>query len=119
MPRERQSQSAAVSAGALSHRLMQPPFATELQDACRRGRRVNVFVFAGDHAARRATNRPAGERLYLPPDAESPDAFDWTCVRGLELMLVVWNRPPQFTAAYARLRRGRPEEVPAAPAPRA
>jgi membrane protein len=38
----------------------------------------------------------------------------WVYVQAVILLYGV-----QFTAAYARLRRGRPEEVPAAPAPRA
>ena len=37
----------------------------------------------------------------------------WVYVQAVILLYGV-----EFTAAYARLRRGRPEEVPAAPAPR-
>jgi membrane protein len=38
----------------------------------------------------------------------------WVYVQAVILLYGV-----EFTAAYARLRRGRPEEAPAAPAPRA
>jgi uncharacterized BrkB/YihY/UPF0761 family membrane protein len=37
----------------------------------------------------------------------------WVYVQAVILLYGV-----QFTAAYARLRRGRPDELPAAPAPR-
>ncbi len=37
----------------------------------------------------------------------------WVYVQAVSLLYGV-----EFTAAYARLRRGRPEEMPAAPAPR-
>lgn len=77
-----------------------PPYARELLAARRRGRPVNLFVHAGDYAWRRAKSRPPGEGLCLPSD-DFP-AFDWRCIEDLSLVLVVWNRPPEFTAELAR-----------------
>ena len=86
---------------ALKVRPKSPPFANSLIAAKRKGARLNVFVHAGDHAWRRAKSRPEPHVLCCPPDADFTD-FDWSCVAGLDLTLIVWNRTPDHVDAFAK-----------------
>jgi hypothetical protein len=83
------------------NKLQAPPYAKELLELRRRGGRPNLFLHAGDHAWRRAQGRPPGERMCLPPNVDYL-AVDWTCIKGLELVLVVWGRDPEYVAEFAR-----------------
>lgn len=62
---------------------------------------MNVFVHAGAESWRRAKNRPQPHVLCCPPNSGFEE-FDWACVAGLGLTLVVWNRPDQFVDDFAR-----------------
>ena len=78
-----------------------PPYGHELLRARRQGVSLNVFVHAGDRSWDRARMRAPPHVLCLPPD-ESFRAYDWSAVKGLELTLVVWNRPPEQVDSFAR-----------------
>jgi hypothetical protein len=39
--------------------------------------------------------------LCCPPNADFRE-FDWSCVSGLGLTLVVWNRPAEFVDEFAK-----------------
>jgi hypothetical protein len=77
-----------------------PPFANAVVAAKRRGQQLNVFVHAGDQSWRRAKSRAQPHVLCCPPDADFKD-FDWGCVAGLSITLVVWNRPAELVAEFA------------------
>ena len=81
--------------------LKAPPYARDLIAAKRRGESLNLFVHAGDHAWQRAQRRAPPHVLCCPPDDEFK-SFDWRCVSGLDLTLVIWNRDPEFVDAFAR-----------------
>jgi hypothetical protein len=78
-----------------------PPYARELMAARRRGVQVNLHLMAGDHAWRRAKGRSPPHVLCLP-SGDSFDAFNWSCVSGLDVTLAVWNRPLEFVDGFAR-----------------
>lgn len=64
-----------------------PPHGFELLRAVRaEGAPRNLFVFTGPNSWTRAQNWSRGARLVLPPDC-TPDDFDWSCVRGLDLVV--------------------------------
>lgn len=77
-----------------------PPYAREVVAAKSRGERLNLFVHAGAEAWRRASGRPSPHVICLPPDKDFGD-FDWSCVGGLTVTLVVWDRPGTFVCAFA------------------
>jgi len=89
-----------VTIPARKPRLRQPPFAAAVLSAKARRQRLNVFIHAGDHAWRRAKARPQPHVLCCPPEEEFT-AFDWSCVKGMEIALVVWNRAPGYVDAFA------------------
>lgn len=64
-----------------------PPFGRDLLDSVRMaGAPRNLMIFTGPDAWLRAKSWPRGARLVLPHD-HSPDDFDWSYVRGLELVI--------------------------------
>lgn len=77
-----------------------PPFAKSLIAAKSKRLPLNVFIHAGEHSWRRAKNRPEPHVLCCPPDADYA-TFDWTCVGGLELTLIVWGRDEEYVDAFA------------------
>lgn len=69
-----------------SSHLPLPPFGREVLQT-RVGGEVNLFVFAGQDAWRRAKRRPPGHRAAVPPN-ESWARFDWSFVHGLGITLI-------------------------------
>ncbi|MEO8313252.1 MAG: hypothetical protein ABI645_00525 [Pseudomonadota bacterium] len=90
-----------MTAAAQSHTRKLPPFSKELIAARRSGVKLNVHLHAGDHAWRRAKYRHPPHVLCCPPDSNFED-FDWSCVRGLDITLIVWNRRWEEVDAFAR-----------------
>lgn len=64
-----------------------PAYGRELTQVRMAGAPVNVFVYAGDRAWQFAQGRPPGGRLVIPQDADWRE-LDWSCTRGLELVVV-------------------------------
>jgi hypothetical protein len=85
----------------VKHRLPLPPFGRELAIAVRRRQQVNLFVHAGHRAWERARYRKPPNVLCLPPGDDFQN-YDWSCVRGVDLALVVWNWPQEQVDLFAR-----------------
>ena len=64
-----------------------PPYGREVERMRAQGTRVNVFIYTGPDAWRRASAKPPGCRLAVPPDLDWRSA-DFSCVRGLNLVVV-------------------------------
>lgn len=65
-----------------------PPFGREFLRAQAEGRPVNPFVHHGSHPRAWELARARTGGLVCPAD-ESPSAFDWSCLRGLDVV-VAW-----------------------------
>jgi hypothetical protein len=59
-----------------------------------------VFIHAGDRAWDRAKGRRPPDVLCLPDDFFA--LYDWRCVKGLAITLVVWGRDYKFIDHFAR-----------------
>lgn len=70
-----------------------PAYGRELVQARTAGAPVNVFLYCGERAWQFAQGRPPGGRLVIPPDADWR-SLDWSCTRGLELVVVArgWDQ---------------------------
>lgn len=82
-------------------KLRAPPYSKELIAARKRGEVVNVYLHAGDHSWRRVSRRRPPHILCLPPEQDFTE-FDWSCIHGECITLVVWNRNDKWVDAFAR-----------------